>query len=156
VASKHHDLVNQTKKYKAELYDFFLDLRKWRTFRSRYRLEWQKSGLMKPVKRPSPSNEAYTRSRWNSRPQNCQVMGYILYVGITAMIPMPLACTNDMASIWRITRKQDGRPAVSFMLQNWAGDLFFNFVPLPNKAINLARIESSFINALMPRRTSAT
>jgi hypothetical protein len=36
------------------------------------------------------------------------------------------------------------------MLKNWEKDLFFNFVPLPKTSIDLARMESAFINAIIP------
>lgn len=47
-------------------------------------------------------------------------------------------------------RNEEGRPAVYYMLENWWGDLFFNFVPMPNQKVDLARIEKAFINAVMP------
>jgi len=90
------------------------------------------------------------RSRRNYPLQKLPAHGYILYVGITGDESEAANLYKRYGQYLAHQRKEDGRPAVSFMLQNWAGDLFFNFVPLPNKAVNLARIESSFINALVP------
>lgn len=150
VAGKHHDLVNQTKKYKAELYDFFLDLKKWRAFRSRYRLDWQKVRFDEAGQATVPKERGIYAFTAELSPAKLPAHGYILYVGITGDESEAANLYKRYGQYLANQRKEDGRPAVSFMLQNWAGDLFFNFVPLPNKTINLARIESSFINALMP------
>jgi hypothetical protein len=36
------------------------------------------------------------------------------------------------------------------MLNNWRDDLFFNFVPLPNRAVDLRKLEKAFIGAIVP------
>jgi hypothetical protein len=43
VPGKHHDLVNFTKKYKGSLHSFFLDMKSWKKFKTRFKLHWKKT-----------------------------------------------------------------------------------------------------------------
>lgn len=75
--------------------------------------------------------------------------GYILYMGITGN-------TSNANLKKRFTqyllhlKNQDGRPAVYHVLKKWKGDLQFNFVPLPNPAVDLVKIEQAFLAAIIP------
>lgn len=37
-----------------------------------------------------------------------------------------------------------------YMMQNWPEELYFNFVALPNRNVDLAKLERAFINSVMP------
>lgn len=52
-------------------------------------------------------------------------------------------------------KKKDGRPRIYFMLANWKDDMFFNFVSIPDKTVDLAKIEGDFLNAVMPPANQA-
>ena len=149
MAGKHHDLVDFTKKYKGAMHEFFLDLNKWRKFKTRHKLNWQKRPFAEMSKPEIPEERglyAFTAELANTKlPSH----GYILYMGITGN-------TSDANLKKRFSqyllhlKNQDGRPAVYYMLKNWEGDLQFNFVPLPNKSTDLAKIERAFLGALIP------
>lgn len=72
-----------------------------------------------------------------------------MYVGITGQ--------DSDANLYRRyaqylvdQRDQNGRPAVTYMLSNWDGDLFFNYVSLPNKKVDLHKMEKALLNAVRP------
>lgn len=147
--SKHYDLVNFTKKYKGDLHGFFLDMKSWRRFKTKFRLDWQK------IKFDAAGHAAIPRERGiyaftvELKPSKLPAHGYILYVGITG--DTSLGHLHQRYSQYlRNLRREDGRPAVLYMMKNFKDDLFFNFVTLPNRAIDLAKIERAFINAVMP------
>lgn len=146
---EHHDLVNHTKKYMGERHPFFLDFTSWRKFKSRYRLDWQKLRFGDADHMRVPKERGIYVFTLELAPGKLPMHGYILYVGITGD-------DSDQNlykrySQYLLDRKnEEGRPAVLFMLMNWRDDLFFNFVPLPNKSIDLARIERTFIDAVRP------
>jgi len=149
VAGKHHDLVNFTKKYKGELAEFFMDLKSWRRFKTRHTLDWQKIRFGEAHHSSVPEERGIYVFTVELSPTKLPGHGYILYVGITG--------ADSAANLYKRyaqylghLKNQDGRPAVYFMLDNWADDLFFNFVTLPNTKVDLAKIEKSIINAVIP------
>lgn len=146
---KHHDLVDFTKRYKAELHGFFLDLRKWRDFKTRYKLDWQKIRFDEASHGSVPHDRGIYIFTVELSPTKLPAHGYILYVGITGD-DSDANLYKRYAQYLRHLKNQDGRPAVYYMLDNWAGDLFFHFVSIPNTAVDLSRIEKSIINAVIP------
>jgi hypothetical protein len=149
VAGKHHDLVNFTKKYKGELHEFFLDLKRWRKFKTRHKLNWQKARFGDASHASIPKERGIYVFTMELAPGKLPLHGYILYVGITG--------DNSDANLHKRyaqylgnLRNEDGRPAVYYMLKNWADDLFFNFVPLTDQNIDLEKMEKSFIDAVIP------
>ncbi len=149
MAGKHHDLVDLTKKYKGDLHAFFLNLRTWKKFKSKYKLEWQKIRFGEDTHGLVPKERGIYVFTIEVSPAKLPVHGYIMYVGITGD-----TSAQDLhkryAQYLLDYKNEDGRPAVHYMLKNWWGDLFFNFVPLPKKNVDLARIEKAFINSVMP------
>lgn len=149
MVGKHHDLVNFTKKYKGELAEFFMDLKSWRRFKTRHTLVWQKIRFGEAHLGSVPKERGIYAFTVELSPTKLPGHGYILYVGITG--------DNSEANLYkryaqylRHLKNQDGRPAVYYMLKNWSDDLFFNFVPVPNATVDLAKIEKSIINAVIP------
>ena len=80
--------------------------------------------------------------------------GYILYVGI-AGDTSGSSLQKRYGQYLQELRSESGRPAVFYMMRNWPDDLFFNFVALPNKKVDLAKLERAFINSVMPPANSA-
>lgn len=146
---KHHDLVDFTKRYKAELHGFFLDLRKWRDFKTRYKLNWQKIRFDEASHNSVPHDRGIYIFTIELSPTKLPAHGYILYVGITGN-DSDANLHQRYAQYLRHLKNLDGRPAVYYMLDNWAGDLFFHFVSIPSIAVDLSRIEASIINAVIP------
>lgn len=149
MSGKHHDLVDFTKKYKGELYSFFLDMANWKKFRTRYKLDWRKLPFGPASQHAIPKERGLYVFTAELAKSKMPMHGYILYVGITGD-------TSDANLYKRYAqyllnhRNEDGRPAVYYMLENWKGYLYFNFVPLPNPVIDLAKLERAFINAVLP------
>jgi hypothetical protein len=149
VHGKHHDLVNHTKKYKGDLHSFFLDLKRWRLFKTRYKLSWQKLRFNQSSHSSIPKERGIYAFTVELAPSKLPVHGYILYMGITG--------DDSNANLYKRYaqyllnwKNEDGRPAVYYMMANWADDLFFNFVALPDKKIDLAEIEKAFLDAILP------
>lgn len=70
VAAKHHDLVNHTKRLKADAYEFYLDLTSWRKFTSAAQLDWQKLRFGNAAVPNVPRSAASMPSRSNSIRRN--------------------------------------------------------------------------------------
>lgn len=149
MAGKHHDLVDFTKKYKGDLYSFYLDLKSWRQFKTRHNLTWQKLRFGAVGHASVPKERGIYAFTVELAPSKLPLHGYILYVGITG----DTSAANlykRYAQYLRQLKNKDGRPRVFTLLENWTDDLFFNFVPLPNTKVNLAKLEKDLINAVMP------
>lgn len=149
MAGKHHDLVNFTKKYKGDSHDFFLDMKSWRTFKTSYKLAWQKLRFDKATQPSIPKQRGIYAFTLELAPSLLPAHGYILYIGITG--------DDSNANLYKRyaqyllhLKNEDGRPAIFYMLDNWNGDLFFNFVPLPDKKVDLAKLEKALLNAVAP------
>jgi hypothetical protein len=149
VTGKHHDLVNFTKKYKGDSHSFFLDMKNWRKFKTRYNLNWQKLRFGDASHHSVPKERGIYAFTLELAQCKLPLHGYILYIGITG--------DDSSANLYKRyaqyllnLKNEDGRPAVFYMMDNWPDDLFFNFVPLPNKKIDLAKLEKDLLNALIP------
>lgn len=149
MTGKHHDLVNFTKKYKGELHSFHLDMKRWRKFKTRYKLDWQKIRFNKDNHPSIPQQRGIYVFTLELNSRKLPLHGYILYVGITG--------NNSDSNLYRRysqyllhQQNQDGRPAIFYMLGNWPNDLFFNFVSLPTPNIDLEKLEKDFLNAIIP------
>jgi hypothetical protein len=149
VAGKHHDLVNHAKKYKGDSHQFFLDLTHWRKFKCKYKLDWQKIRFGESAHKSIPKERGVYVFTVELSPGKLPLHGYILYVGITGDTSNH-NLYKRYADYLLYLKNANGRPAIYYMLKNWSDDLFFNFVTLPNKGINLERIEKVFINAVIP------
>jgi len=143
------DLVEHTKKYKGNLHEFFLSMPAWRKFKTRYTLAWQKERFTEASHAKIPQQRGIYAFTLELSPSKLPAHGYILYVGITGDTSAATLHSRfgQYVGHWK---KKDGRPMVLYMLDNWAGDLFFNFVPLPDKKVDLAKLEKAVINAIMP------
>jgi hypothetical protein len=149
MTGRHHDLVDFTKKYKGDLYEFYLDFANWRKFKSRYKLEWKKLKFGENFRNDVPTVRGLYIFTLEADGLKLPGHGYILYVGITG--DTGNANLRKRYGQYLLDLKNaNGRPAVCYMLKNWSNELFFNFAELPNIAIDLAKIERDLINALIP------
>ncbi len=145
----YFDLVEHTKKYKGDLHGFFLSMSAWRTFKTRYKLTWQRERFAEANHGKIPQERGIYAFTVELSPSKLPPHGYILYVGITGDTSAATLRSRFAQYVGHL-KKKDGRPAVLYMLDNWSGDLFFNFVPMPNKNVDLAKLEKAVINAIMP------
>lgn len=146
---KLHDLIQETDKYKASLYKFYLDLDAWRGFKSKFPLSWNKVKFDKATRTSIPKERGiYAFSlAWDTSalPDH----GYILYMGITGD-ESNANLHSRFGQYLSELRRADKRPKVYYMLEKWKGDLFFNFVPIPDKRLSLKKLETEFLSALKP------
>lgn len=149
MAGKHHDLVNFTKRYKAEKHEFYMDLAQWRRFKSRIKFSWEKVRFEEAHHASVPNERGVYIFTVELSPTKLPSHGYIMYVGITGN-DSEANLYKRYSQYLRQLKNQDGRPAVYYMLENWAGDLFFNYVAIPDTAVDLSKIEKSIINAIIP------
>ncbi len=154
VAGKHLDLVDHTKRLKAEAYEFYLDLTSWRKFRSAAQLNWQKLRFGNAAAPNVPQQRGIYAFTVELDPSQLPAHGYIMYVGITgnkSNANLRRRFNQYLANL----RNKDGRPRIYFMLDNWKDHLFFNFVPISDKNVDLVTIERDFLNAVMPPANQA-
>jgi len=147
VASKI-DIVQITKRYKGETHGFFLDLKAWRRFKSRYKLEWQKvqfgGGATVPQE---PGIYVFTVELTASK---LPAHGYIMYVGITGDGQSLATLASRYSQYVRHEINGDGRLKVLYMLKNWSDDLWFNFATFKDPNIDLGKLEQDMLNAVQP------
>jgi hypothetical protein len=146
---KHHDLVNFTKRFKAEKHSFFMDVASWKTFAPPIPLTWSRVpfGVKSQPKIPQVRGVyVFTvEVPGIGLPQH----GYILYVGETGNTSEATLRSRYGAYLGYL-RNEDGRPAVFYMLKNWENALIFNFVEVPDTSVDVKAIQDSFIDALIP------
>ncbi|RUW90244.1 hypothetical protein [Mesorhizobium sp. M7A.F.Ca.US.010.02.1.1] len=145
----HSDLVNQTKKYKGELHEFSLSMTQWRKFKTKYKLTWQKTRFDEANHVHIPKERGIYAFTVELSPSKLPQHGYILYVGITGDTSAATLHSRYRQYVANL-KKEDGRPAVFFMLKNWSGDLFFNYVPLAGSSVDLSKMEKSLLSAVIP------
>jgi len=146
---KFHDLIDRRDRYIAGLHGFFLDIRSWRNFVSATPLQWQRIKFWPSAKDNVPEQRGLYVFTVEAEGLQLPTHGYILYVGIAGNTSAA-NLRKRYAQYVRNLVNEDGRPRVFLMLSKWRDDLFFNFVPITDVAVDLAEIERSFLNAVRP------
>ena len=144
------DLVASTKKLKSESHSFHMDLNRWRRFKSRHSLQWQKVRFDRENQDLIPEQRGIYVFTVELEPSKLPVHGYMMYVGITGHESERANLRKRFSQYLRHQRTDSGRPRIRYLLQNWKGDLYFNFVPLPQTNVDLETMEAAFINAVYP------
>lgn len=144
----NRDIVDITKKYKGESHTFFLDMKEWRNFKSRYALQWQKVPFGDA--RSIPNERGIYAFTVELSPSKLPTHGYIMYVGITGdgISQATLASRHRQYIRHKVTG--GGRPRVLYMLQNWSDCLWFNFATFNNQNVDLGKLEQDMLNAIQP------
>jgi hypothetical protein len=150
VPGKHHDLVNLTKRFKGDSHEFFLSLNRWRKFKSTHTFTWSKERFRAASKTKIPQERGLYIFTVELSPSPLPQHGYIMYAGITGDTSDNRNLRLRFCDYLRQLKNEDGRPAVFYMLKNWSKDLFFNFVPLPDKTVDLALLEQELLKAIIP------
>jgi hypothetical protein len=155
MAQAQFDIVAATKKYKAELYEFYLNMGAWRTFRpGRPALTWQRVKFEvsnKPSVPNVPGLYVFTLElEYPSFPEH----GYILYVGQTGANSQSGSTSSRtlrerFGEYFHEKRSASGRAAIKYMLNEWDGDLSFYYAPIPNQA-RISKLEGKLIDATRP------
>jgi len=146
---KFHNLVNFTKRYKAEKHSFYMDVASWKKFTSPIALNWTRIAFGEATRTQVPTVRGLYVFTVVAPTLGLPEHGYILYVGETGNTggaTLRFRYGQYLANL----NNEDGRPAVFYMMDNWKDDLFFNFVPVPDATIDVKAIQNSFIDALIP------
>jgi hypothetical protein len=124
-------------------------MKSWKKFKTTAKLDWRKTRFGVAGLTSIPHERGIYAFTLELAPGELPHHGYILYVGITG--------DESDANLYKRynqyllnMKNEDGRPAVFYMMKNWKGHLFFNFVPIPNRSVDLAKMERAFINSVMP------
>jgi hypothetical protein len=146
---KHHDLVNFTKRYKAEKHSFFMDVASWKKFSSPVPLNWSRVPFGELTRDQVPQIRGLYVFTIEVVGIELPTHGYILYVGETGNTG-DATLRSRYGQYLRNRANEDGRPAVFYMMDNWRDNLFFNFVAVPDGQVDVKAIQNSFIDALIP------
>jgi len=146
---KHHDLVDRTKRFKGELQWFSLGTDQWRSFKTRYKLKWEKARFDTASQATVPRERGVYVFTLEFAGAKLPPHSYVLYVGITGDTS-GANLQRRYGQYLRNLRTEAGRPAVVYMMMNWREELYFNYVALPNKNSNLAKLERDLISSMMP------
>ncbi|MCK1397022.1 GIY-YIG nuclease family protein [Bradyrhizobium sp. 4] len=144
-----YDIVDLTERYKADSHGFFLNVKRWKKFKSKHRLDWQKTRFEAANVSAIPSERGIYAFTLELSPTKLPAHGYIMYVGITGNTSSS-NLRRRYAQYLRELSDPKGRPRVVFMLNKWNGDLFFNFVPLPKQSVDLDKLEKAMLDAIIP------
>lgn len=143
------DLVAATKRFKGEVESIFMDFDSWKTFKTSYGLSWKRVKFDKANAASVPDTRGIYIFTLQVDENELPIHGYMWYMGIaghnskhTLRKRYGNYLTDQISPAWK-------RPKVRYMLQKWKGDLYFNFVELDH-GINLKKIESAFLNAIIP------
>jgi hypothetical protein len=150
VPTRQVDIVDLVAKYKAEAHSFFLDVDQWKTFSSKHPLQWQKIRFETANAPQIPDQRGIYAFTLELLPTQLPAHGYIMYVGITGDKSPASNLRTRYSQYLRELRYSKGRPKVRYILRKWGTDLFFNFVPIPARTVNLRRLETAMLNAIWP------
>jgi len=146
---KFVDLIDNTERYKARLYQFFLDFGKWREFKPPIPLPWKKISFDVASKPMVPKERGLYVFTLELPSCPLPQHGYIMYVGHTGNTSAA-TLRSRFGQYLDDLRRQDGRGRVYYMLERFKGDIFFSFVPVADRAVDLKKIEVSLINSVAP------
>jgi hypothetical protein len=146
---KFHDLVDFTQRFKGHEHAFYLDAASWRGFTSPVALHWQRVRFGEATRNQVPQVRGLYVFTLEVTDIGLPSHGYIMYVGETGNTSAA-TLRSRYGQYLRDLAKQDGRPAVYYMMENWRDDLFFNFVEIPDSTIDVKAIQNGFIDAVIP------
>ncbi len=142
------DIVKQIDSITPYKQEFILHPVQWRTCQIRD-LKWQSVKFDQSHTQNIPVQRGLysfiVKHLNNSFPSN----GYVMYVGITG----DKTYKRTLRSRYQEYLREIDRPkriSIHEMLNRWNGDIYFYFVPVPDKRISLSKIETSLLDAMMP------
>ncbi|MEA9589194.1 hypothetical protein VC279_19925 [Xanthomonas sp. WHRI 10064A] len=143
------DLVEATKRFKAEVESVFMDFDSWKTFKTNYGLTWKRVKFEKGNVNNVPDVRGIYIFTLQVDENELPIHGYIWYMGIAGHRSAHTLRKRYGNYIYDQRSPAWKRPKVRYMLQKWKEDLYFNFVEL-DTGVNLKTIESAFLNAIIP------
>lgn len=146
---KYVDIVADSKEFKLYNNNFYVDMKRWKTFKTTTKLDWKRIRFEKANQIKIPKERGIYAFTLLLDTEDLPIHGYILYMGITGD-DSAADLHSRYGQYLADARRMNKRPKVCAMLSKWDGDLFFNFVPIPDKRISLAKLERSFLSAVVP------
>ena len=146
---KTFDIVAATDKYKGSLHEFYLDVRGWRKFKTRYRLDWESLPFEDASQAKLPQEPGIYAFTIEVKQAKLPGHGYIMYVGKAGDLS-DNTLRKRFSKYRSDLRRERGRPKVLYMMKKWRGDLVFNYASLGGKTVDLKKLEEAFINAVRP------
>lgn len=146
-----HDLVKNRKEMKGDLYSLNLSTTRWRQFSTPHPLIWKRLPFSSANRSQIPKTRGIYAFSLELSNYNLPQHGYILYVGITGDVSTSKATLHSRYGQYLTEAKRTrARLRIVYMMEEWASDLVFNFVEIPDTNINLGRLEKSLLDALLP------
>lgn len=146
---RNHDLVDRVRQIKADLHEIVLSPARWRTFATPRPLNWTKISFESANRNQVPKQRGIYAFTLEVSNHNLPGHAYILYVG-QAGHDSGGDLHKRYAQYLAETKRQNARKKIIYMMTMWKGDLNFNFVEIPDRRINLKKLESSLLTALIP------
>lgn len=138
-----------TNRYKGYSHTFNLDMERWRNFKAPCALNWNVLRFLPSSRLQVPAVRGIYVFTLRLAPSDLPEHGMILYMGITGNTSAA-TLRSRFAQYLQGQARVDERPKVLDMLLRHNDHLLFNFVPIPNTTIDLAVLETNFLNAVNP------
>lgn len=147
--AKSKDLIADVDRVLAYTRKFNVDAKRWKGFQSPIALHWSKLRFSEANRSNIPKERGLYAFTLAHEPSGFPSHGFIMYVGITGDTSKATLRSRYGQYLANL-RLENGRPKVRGMLKRWDGDLFFNFVPIPDKNVSLTAIEDDLLAAVLP------
>ena len=144
------DPIKAGKLYKANQTAFFMDTKKWRSFRTKYKLEWDVVPFQADKKGSVPTEPGLYAFVVSCDHPKLPMHAYILYVGQSGHGDSNHNLRKRFADYLRYQARGSSRPAVDRMLMEFSSDLKFYFAALPSAKSTLEDIETKLLSAIIP------
>jgi hypothetical protein len=144
------DPIKVAKRYKANQTAFFLDTKKWRTFRTRYNIDWSHVPFHRDRAVDVPPEPGLYAFVVASDHPKLPAHAFILYVGQSGHGTSDHNLRKRFLDYLRYQSKGGGRAAVDRMLVEFAEDLKFYYAAMPKAKACLEDIETKLLSAIIP------
>jgi len=146
---KYKDLIAEVDRIQAYRREFNVDASRWKQFQPPIALAWSKLRFSEANRSHVPKERGLYAFTLAHEPSGFPSHGFIMYIGITGDTSKATLRTRYAQYLAHL-RRGNGRPKVYGMLERWDGDLFFNFVPVPDRKVSLTAIEDELLAAVLP------
>lgn len=144
------DPVKIAKHYKANQTAFFLDTKRWRSFRTRYTIEWSHVPFRRDRAGDVPSEPGLYAFVVVCDHPKLPTHAFILYVGESGHGSSNHNLRKRFLDYLRDQKNGSSRAAVDRMLVEFADDLQFYYAAMPKAKARLKDIETKLLSAIIP------
>jgi hypothetical protein len=128
--------------------DFILSPKQLRKFATTATLDWKKVKFTQTNQASVPLDRGIYAFVVEHNESQLPPHGYVMYVGITGN-----TSKHNLRKRYRDylrDKKVNKRAGIHYMLNNWGASMFFHYAVISDKRYNLAAIEQSMSDALIP------